>query len=115
MGKFARKLLSGDEYQIYLRAGGPTPAPKVYLKKMAALFYYRPISLHIESQHSTLTYIPWINILSLFIWHEINNNTSLFIYLFIYCGPQEEPAILISWLFLRMRPLYVASICLDFH
>ena len=51
---------------------------------MAALFYYRPISLHIESQHSTLTYIPWINILSLFIWHEINNNSSLFIYLFIY-------------------------------
>ena len=84
MGKFAGKLLSGDEYQIYLRAGGPSPAPTVYLKKMAALFYYRPISLHIESQHSTLTYIPWINILSLFIWHEINNNTSLFIYLFIY-------------------------------
>ena len=94
MGKFARKLLSGDEYQIYLRAGGPSPAPTVYLKKMAALFYYRPISLHIESQHSTLTYIPWINILSLFIWHEINNNTSLFICLFIYlfiAGHKRSP------------------------
>ena len=27
---------------------------------------------------------------------------------------QEEPAILISMLLLRMRQMYVASICLDF-
>ena len=29
-------------------------------------------------------------------------------------GRQEEPAILISWLFIRMRRMYVASIRLDF-
>ena len=33
----------------------------------------------------------------------------------IYCGRQEEPAILISRLLLRMRRMYVASIRLDFH
>ena len=115
MGKFAGKLLSGDEYQIYLRGGSPTPAPTVYVKQMAALISNRPISLHIESQCSTLTYIPWINVLSLFIWHKINDNTSLLIDWFIHCGRQEEPAILISRLFLRMRRMYVASICLDFH
>ena len=32
-----------------------------------------------------------------------------------YCGRQEEPAILISRLLLRMRSMYVASIRLDFH
>ena len=32
-----------------------------------------------------------------------------------YCGRQEEPAILISRLLLRMRRMYVASIRLDFH
>ena len=32
-----------------------------------------------------------------------------------YCGRQEEPAILISRLLLRMRHMYVASIRLDFH
>ena len=32
-----------------------------------------------------------------------------------YCGRQEEPAIQISWLLLRMRRMYVASIPLDFH
>ena len=58
MGKFARKLLSGDEYQIHLRGGSPTPAPTVYVKQMADLISNRPISLHIESQRSTLTYIP---------------------------------------------------------
>ena len=31
------------------------------------------------------------------------------------CGRQEEPAILMFRLLLRMRRLYVASICLDFH
>ena len=31
------------------------------------------------------------------------------------CGRQEEPAILISRLLLRMRHIYVASIRLDFH
>ena len=51
--------------------------------RLAALISNRPISLHIESQCSTLTYIPWINVLSLFIWHKINDNISLFIYLFI--------------------------------
>ena len=81
MGKFARKLLSGDEYQIYLRGGSPTPAPTVYVKQMVALISNRPISLHIESQRSTLTYIPWINILSSFIWHEIIITP---LYLFFY-------------------------------
>ena len=33
----------------------------------------------------------------------------------INCGRQEKPAILISRLLLRMRRMYVASICLDFH
>ena len=33
----------------------------------------------------------------------------------ICCGRQEEPAILISRLVLRMRRTYVVSICLDFH
>ena len=33
----------------------------------------------------------------------------------LYCGRQEEPAILISRLLLRMRRMYVASIRLDFH
>ena len=32
-----------------------------------------------------------------------------------YCGRQEERAILISRLLLRMRHIYVASIRLDFH
>ena len=32
-----------------------------------------------------------------------------------YCGRQEEPAILIFRLLLRMRGMYVASIRLDFH
>ena len=31
------------------------------------------------------------------------------------CGRQEEPANLISGLLLRMRRIYVVSICLDFH
>ena len=31
------------------------------------------------------------------------------------CGRQEEPAILMSRLLLRMRRLYVAGIHLDFH
>ena len=31
------------------------------------------------------------------------------------CGRQEEPAILISRLFLRMRHMYVDSVRLDFH
>ena len=34
---------------------------------------------------------------------------------FSYCGRQEEPAILISRLLLRMRRMYVASIRLNFH
>ena len=34
---------------------------------------------------------------------------------FHYCGRQEEPAILISRLLLRMRRMYVASIRLDLH
>ena len=34
---------------------------------------------------------------------------------YYYCGRQEEPAILISRLLLRMRHMYVASIRLDFH
>ena len=33
----------------------------------------------------------------------------------IFCGRQEEPAILISRLLLRMRRMYVASIRLDIH
>ena len=33
----------------------------------------------------------------------------------IRCGRQEEPAILISKLLLRMRRMYVSSIRLDFH
>ena len=32
-----------------------------------------------------------------------------------HCGRQEEPAILISRLLLRMRRMYVASIRLDFN
>ena len=32
-----------------------------------------------------------------------------------YCGRQEEPAILISRLLLRMRRMYVAGFRLDFH
>ena len=31
------------------------------------------------------------------------------------CGRQEEPAMLISRLLLRMRCMYMASIRLDFH
>ena len=33
----------------------------------------------------------------------------------VNCRQQEEPAILISRLLLRMRRMYEASICLDFH
>ena len=33
----------------------------------------------------------------------------------IHCGRQEEPAVLISRLLLRMRRMYVASVRLDFH
>ena len=35
--------------------------------------------------------------------------------LLLYCGRQEELAILISSLLLRMRRMYVASIRFDFH
>ena len=42
MGKFARKLLSGDEYQIYLRGGSPTPAPTVYVKQTGRPYFQSP-------------------------------------------------------------------------
>ena len=39
----------------------------------------------------------------------------LFFFFIIHCGRQEEPAVLISRLLLRMRRMYVASVRLDFH
>ena len=41
--------------------------------------------------------------------------TYYYYYYYYYCGWQEEPAILISRLLLRMRRMYVASFDLDFH
>ena len=44
-----------------------------------------------------------------------NNNYYYYYYYCFCCRQQEEPVVLISKLLLRMRPMFVASIRLDFH
>ena len=43
------------------------------------------------------------------------NNNNYYHYYYYHCRRQDEPAVLISKLLLRMRPMYVASIRLDLH
>ena len=40
-------------------------------------------------------------------------NNNYYYHYYYHCRRQEEPAVLISYLLLRMRPMYVASIRLD--